>query len=103
MNFDPSQTPGNHIPDRGDEIIADKESASAASGTTTAIVGFLVAVVIVALVVAWSPWSGGSSSPSDITPGQGGADTTPAPGIQIPSRPSSPDQPQVVPTTIAIP
>jgi len=95
MNFDPSQTPVNRIPDRQDEIIADRESASTASSTTTMIVGFIVAVLVVALVVAWSPWSG-ASSPANVTPGQGGADTTPVPSQRAPGQ-SAPNQPQLVP------
>ena len=94
MNFDPSQTPIDRMPDRRDEIIADKEAASTASSTTTMIVGFIVAVLVVALVVAWSPWSTGTSGPSDVTPGQGGADTTPIPGQIAPIRP------QLAPTIV---
>ena len=94
MNFDPSQTPVNRIPDRQDEIIADREAASTASSTTAMIVSFIVTVLVVALVVAWSPWSTGGSSPSNVTPGQGGADTTPIPGQIAPIRP------QLAPTIV---
>ncbi len=98
MNFDPTQLPTNSIPSREEEVIAEREAAAAGSSSMFTIFGLIVAVAIIAIVIAVSPWSGGGNGATNIAPGQGGGDNGPAPSQQL-----NPAQPQIVPTTVISP
>ena len=58
------------------------ESAALVNSTMLMVLAIVAAFVLMALVFAWSPWSGGDS----VTPGQGGEDVQPSQQQQAPER-----------------
>lgn len=94
MNLDPVHHTHDPIPPTDHEILAAQES-SAASSMMISIIAVIVAVALIAVVIAWSPWTSGGGR--NVTPGQGGQDQ-PLPTQREPDQ-QRPAQPGVLPTT----